>query len=92
VTTAIASDLVQDCLQEGEKVKEIFELCDDQRIDYLEGFIAAIGLDNDDVRVKPLRLLYNILGTYGEMSSRESIALLDNAMRGVFTYIAERDQ
>lgn len=92
MTATVAPDLVQDCLQEGEKIKEIFEICDDQSIDYLEGFIAAIGLDNDDLRLEPLRLLYNILGTDGEMSSRESIALLDNAMRGVFTCIAERDQ
>jgi len=92
VTTAVAPDLVQDCLQEGEEVSEIISICDDQSIDYLEGFITAIGLDNEDLRLEPLRLLYNILGTDGEMSSRESIALLDNAMRGVFTCIAERDQ
>jgi hypothetical protein len=92
VTATVAPDLVQDCLAEGEEVAKILSICDDQGIDYLEGFISAIGLDNEDLRLEPLRLLYNILGSDGEMSDRESIALLDNAMRGVFTCIAERDQ
>lgn len=92
MTATLSPDLVQDCLTEGEEISEILEICDDQGIDYFEGFIAAIGLDNEDSRLDPLRLLYNILGTDGEMSSRESISLLDNSMRGVFTCIAERDQ
>jgi len=84
-----ATPALQECLQVSEEVKEILKICDDQGIDPLEGFISAIGLDNRDQRLNPLRLLYSILGTDGEMSSPDSIALLDNALRGVFTCIAD---
>ena len=81
---------VQDCLREGEILQQIFETCDEHGIDFFEGFIAAIGLDIDDERLKPMEFLYNVLTTDGEMNEREAIALLDNSVRGMYECIAER--
>ena len=92
MTATLAPDLVQDCLTEREQLSKILSSCEDQGIDYFDGFVYAIGLDIEDQRIDPLRLLYKILGTEGEMSSRESIALLDNAMHNLFTCIQELNQ
>lgn len=89
--TTLETPEIQDCLSEGEVLTHILEVCDKEEIDYFEGFIAAIGLSNEDERVNPSRLIYNILCTDGEMSQREAVALIDNAIRGVFECIAERE-
>ena len=81
---------VQDCLRESEILQQIFETCDEHDIGYYEGFIAAVGLDTDDERLKPMEFLYNVLTTDGEMNEREAISLLDNAIRGMYECIAER--
>ena len=91
MTATIAPDLIQDCLVEDEEISKVLKICDDNGIDYLEGFIAAIGLDFEDQRMDPLRLLYTILGTDGEMSSRESITLLHNTINNLFICIEEQD-
>lgn len=83
---------VQDCLREGEILQQIFDTCDEHDIDYYEGFIAAVGLDSDDERLKPMEFLYNVLTTDGEMNEREAISLLDNAVRGMYECIAERTE
>jgi len=89
--TTLETPEVQDCLIEGEILTKIIEVCQRENIDLFEGFITAIGLDNEDERVNPARLIYNILCTDGEMSEREAVTLLDNAIRGVFECIAERE-
>lgn len=90
-TATLETPEVQDCLAEGEVLTQILKVCEREEIDYLEGFLLAIGLDNEDERVNPARLIYNILCTDGEMSEREAVTLLDNAIRGVFECIAERE-
>ena len=90
-TATLETPEIQDCLAEGEILTQILEVCDREDIDYFEGFVAAIGLDNTDERVNPARLIYNILCTDGEMSEREAVTVLDNAIRGVFECIAERE-
>lgn len=92
MTQTLESPEIRACLAEGEILQSIFDLCEKESVDYFEGFIAAIGLDNSDPRVNPARLLYNILCTDGQMSPREATALVDNSIRGVFECIAERGE
>jgi hypothetical protein len=80
-----------DFLNEGEILSEILDTCDKDGVDYFEGFICAIGINNEDKRVDSARFIYNILCTDGQMSKRESITVLDNSIRGVFECIAERE-
>lgn len=88
----ITATEVQDCLREGEILTQIFETCDEHDLEYYNGFIAAIGLDTDDERLRPMEFLYSVLTTDGEMNEREAIALLDNAVRGMYECIAERTE
>ena len=79
MTELLDDAIVQECLTEREYIGEFVRVCDESNADYVSGLLVMNGLDPNSELYNPIYFLHSLLTERGELSSREAIALIDNA-------------
>ena len=94
MTELLDDAIVQECLTEREYIGGFVKVCDESNADYVSGLLVMNGLDPNSELYNPIYFLHSLLTERGELSSREAIALIDNAfyslLKGILD-IAEPD-
>jgi hypothetical protein len=79
---------VEKCLVESDYIPELVEICDENDKPYVVGLLAINDLDPDNDLYDPVYLLHDLLVNAAEMSNREALTLIDNAVNAVIEGIA----
>ncbi len=68
-------------LTETEDLSEVFELCDNSSMPYIDGLILSYRPDCDpeSEEFQFVRFLYQVLVEDGQMSDKEAVTLIDNS-------------
>lgn len=80
--------VVQECLAEREYIGEFVAACDKSDTDYVSGLLVMNSLDPNSELYNPVYFLHSLLTEKVELSSREAITLIDNALYSVISGIA----
>jgi hypothetical protein len=68
-------------LTETEDLSEVFQICDDKGVPYIDGLILSYRPDCDpeSEEFQSIRFLYQVLVEDGQMTDKEAVTLIDNS-------------
>lgn len=89
MTELLDDAIVQECLTEREYIGEFVRVCDESNADYVSGLLVMNDLDPNSELYNPIYFLHSLLTERGELSSREAIALIDNAFYSLLKGISD---
>lgn len=79
----------QTCLKESDQIDQLVQICEEHETNYVTGLLAFNSLDPGDEIYDPIYLVNEILIKEGEMSPREAITLIDNALNSFIEGLVE---
>lgn len=83
------SEVTKRCLTESPYMEKLINACDSEECNYVSGLLILRGLDDFDESYDPLYVIHDILTEAGQMSEREAIVLIDNAINSVLDGIVK---